>query len=367
LKNPIKLVAAAGFLAISGCSTLVPGLRMDEGGVEKRGKASDPEYKIEPITPDLLVRLMQQRAQNRPPPDPLGNMTPGPYTVAPYDVLQVTVWDHPELTAPTGTFRSPEENGNPVSVDGTVFYPYVGVLPVAGKTLAEIRALLTSRLAGVITRPQLDVRIAAFRGKRAQITGEVTQPVPVPITDVPVRVQDAIALAQGFTDNADPSNVTITRQGKVYALDLLAMYEHGDMTQNWLLQDGDVVNVGDRFQNRVFVLGEVKVQQTRPMVKRRMTLAEAISDSGGFDLLAANTERIYVIRGDYSKPSIFKLDASSPDALLLATEFQLKPKDIVFVSTNELTRFNRVMQQILPTVQILYDAAVAAEISSRGF
>ena len=31
------------------------------------------------------------------------------------------------------------------------------------------------------------------------------------------------------------------------------MYERGDMTQNWLLQDGDIVNVGDRFQNRIFV------------------------------------------------------------------------------------------------------------------
>ena len=98
-----------------------------------------------------------------------------------------------------------------------------------------------------------------------------------------------------------------------------------------------------------------------------MTLAEAIGDSGGFDLSFANTEKIYVIRGDYTKPSIFHLDASHADALLLATEFQLKPRDIVFVSSNELTRFNRVMSQILPTVQILYDAAVAADIAARAF
>src|SRR2546423_1643085 len=142
---------------------------------------------------------MEQRAQNRPPPDPLGNVLPGPYTVAPYDVLQVTVWDHPELTAPTGQFRSPEENGNPVSADGSVFYPYVGVVPVAGKTVAEIRSLLTTRLAGVIQKPQLDVRIAAFRGKRAHITGEIVQPSPIPITDVPSRVQDAVAFGHGFT------------------------------------------------------------------------------------------------------------------------------------------------------------------------
>ncbi|MFL5406213.1 MAG: polysaccharide biosynthesis/export family protein [Myxococcales bacterium] len=365
MTNWTKLVAAAGVLAISGCSTLVPGLKVDEGAAEERGRASDPNYKVEPITPQLLVRLAGERTQNRPPPDPNGNAIPGAYTVAPYDVLQVTVWDHPELTAPTGQFRSPEENGNPVNADGTVFYPYVGVVTVAGKTLPEIRSLLTSKLAGVIQKPQLDVRIAAFRGKRAQVTGEVVLPTPIAITDVPLHVQDAIAFARGFTPDADQSSVTLTRQGKTYLLDLLALYEHGDMTQNWLLQDGDVINVGDRYQNRVFILGEVRLPQARPMLKRRMTLAEAIGDAAGFDLLAANTERIYVIRGDYSKPNIFRLDASSADAMLLATEFQLKPKDIVFVSSNELTRFNRVMVQILPTVQILYDAAVAADIALR--
>ena len=103
------------------------------------------------------------------------------------------------------------------------------------------------------------------------------------------------------------------------------------------------------------------------MVKRRMTLAEAIGDSGGFDPIAANPAKIYVIRGDYAAPAIFHLDASSPDALLLATAFQLKPRDVVYVSTYRLSQWNRVMSQILPTVQILYDAALATDIAARRF
>ena len=89
--------------------------------------------------------------------------------------------------------------------------------------------------------------------------------------------------------------------------------------------------------------------------------------NGGFDPIAANAGKIYVIRGDYDAPNIFHLDASSPDALLLATAFQLKPRDVVFVSTYRLTQWNRVMSQILPTVQILYDAAISADIAARRF
>ena len=363
---------------LSGCA-LAPGMRLDEGAAVARGRATtrDEKYKVEPVTPELLPRLATQGVKEQAPaPDPNGKAPPPPYTIAPYDVLQVTVWDHPELTTPTGQFRGPEENGNPVNADGTMYYPHVGVVSVAGKTVAEVRALLTEKLARVVMKPQLDVRIAAFRGKRVQITGEVMAPSVMPITDVPLRVQDAIAFAKGFTPEtigpaggvvgADPSNVTLARGGKTYRLDLLALYERGDLSQNWLLQDGDVINVGDRNGNRVFILGEVKQQQAKLMVKRRMTLAEAIGDSSGVDFSAANLEKVYVIRGDFQAPAIYRLDASSADALLLATQFQLRPKDVVYVATNELTRWNRVMVQILPTVQAMYDAAVTVDIARRA-
>jgi len=114
------------------------------------------------------------------------------------------------------------------------------------------------------------------------------------------------------------------------------------------------------------VLGEVRLQQAKLMTKRRMTLAEAIGDSGGFDFVAANTSKIYVIRGSYDAPSIYRLDASSADALLLATHFELRPRDIVYVATNELTRWNRVMMQILPTAQTLYDAAISIDVARRN-
>jgi polysaccharide export outer membrane protein len=112
-------------------------------------------------------------------------------------------------------------------------------------------------------------------------------------------------------------------------------------------------------------MGEVRVPQAKLMVKRRMTLSEAIGDSGGFDPLTANVGRIYVIRGNFDAPAIYRLDASSADALLLATQFQLAPGDVVFVATYELSRWNRVMTQIVPTVQILYEAAVAVDIATR--
>ncbi len=130
-RSTVKTALAAVLVLASGCA-LAPGMRMDEGDAVARGRAStrDERFQVEPISPELVASLSRQLASERTLiPDPQANTPPRPYTIAPYDVLQVTVWDHPELTTPTGQFRSPEENGNQVDADGTVFYPYAGDHP----------------------------------------------------------------------------------------------------------------------------------------------------------------------------------------------------------------------------------------------
>jgi polysaccharide export outer membrane protein len=356
-----RLVGAAAAVLLSGCV----GMTLSESAVRSRGERARPtEPGVIEVTPRVLTALREEQQRTVPPTlvDPLAAQAAVyEYRIAPFDIIGVTVWDHPELTIPAGEFRTPESTGNPVRADGTMFYPHAGVLKVAGRTVAEVRDLLTERLTRVIQRPQLDVRVVQFRGKKVQVTGEVLAPTTVPITDVPLRVQDAIAQARGLTPEADLSHVTITRGGRVYSLDLLALYERGDSSQNWLLTDGDVVNVPDRSKSKVFVLGEVRRPQSRPMVKGRMTLAEAIGDVEGIDQTAASGV-IYVIRGEYDKPRVYRLDAYSADALLLAVQFPLKPADVIFVSTSELTRWSRVMDRLLPTINVLWQGVYGTYI-----
>lgn len=368
-------------LLLHAACALAPGLRMDESAAEERARAhakpgtEEAAYKVQPITADLVTRLALERrwAKSSAGPDPLAKEARDyVYRVAPFDVLTITVWGHPELTIPAGEFRAPESAGNMVGPDGTIFYPYVGIVEVAGKTLSEVRALLAKRLAEYVERPQLDVRVAAFRGKRIQISGQVMAPSTLPITDVPLRVQDAIAAAKGPTLDADLQRVTLTRGGNTIELNLLAAYEAGEVLQNWLLQDGDIVYVPDRRQTTpVIVMGEVRAPAVRVMQNGRLSLAEALNETGsgippsgatsgsavgGLDPVSANTAKIYVLRGDYNTPKIFRLDASSADAFLLAMQFPLQPRDVVFVSTNELTRWSRVLGQILPTIQGIWYA-----------
>lgn len=360
-------VVAPLALLLSGCAALSPGLHMSESAVEGRGTDENP-VRIVPVTPDVLTEQAKARARaaETRPRDPLAaEAGQWQYRVAPFDVLSVIVWDHPELTIPAGEFRAAEAAGNVVQADGTVFYPHVGVVAVAGKTLPEIRQVLTEQLRKVVQGPQLDVRVAAFRGQRVHVTGEVVAPGAFPISDVPLRVADAVALAKGFTPAAYPRSVTLVRRGVGVRLDLRALFEDGDTSQNWLLQDGDMLHVASAAQHKVFVMGEVRRPSSKLMARGHMTLAEAIGDADGFDPVTSNPGAVYVIRGRYDAPEAYRLDASSADALLLAAQFELQPLDVVFVAPYALTSWNRVVQQILPTVQGLWQSADLANRASQ--
>jgi polysaccharide export outer membrane protein len=339
-------------MAVAGCA-LAPAMDLDESRY-KKGPISFP---IITITAELVARPENQPRQ---PVNSHNNvalqqaLSEYAYRVGPQDVLSVIVWEHPELTIPAGEVRSAEAAGHAVGPDGTIFFPFVGQVKVAGKTVQEIRRLLSHRLAAFITNPQLDVRVAAFNSQRIHVIGQVLKPGILPITDVPLTALEAINKAGGVSPEADLQNVTLTRKDRVRKLDVQALYDFGDTIQNVLLRSGDILHIPDRSKNKVFVLGEFGKPTTLLMHKGRMTLAEVIGASGGFDRLTADPRRIFVIRGEFDHPEVYQLDASSADALLLANRFHLKPKDVVYVASTKLSRWNRVVSQILPTVQVLF-------------
>jgi len=89
------------------------------------------------------------------------------------------------------------------------------------------------------------------------------------------------------------------------------------------------------------------------MNKARLTLTEALSDGGGLDQETSDAARIFVFRSALGKSAIYHLDAKSPDAFILAERFPLQPRDVVFVDRAEGIRWNQIIGQIQPTVDLL--------------
>ncbi|MDH3588571.1 MAG: polysaccharide biosynthesis/export family protein [Gammaproteobacteria bacterium] len=350
-----RLITVFLFLLSMGCSTPGQHFGVSKWVYEKPSSVDQAEYEIVRLSPDLLGSLSVDRQSTF-----SGNpaleqrLRDYRYIVGPNDILSFTVWDHPELTIPAGAFRSPEIQGHLVSSSGEVFFPYVGKVHVSGMDLVEIRRDVTQRLSRYIQNPQLDVRVASFRSQKVNVVGQVKQPGFFPITDIPMTLVDAIDFAGGASDLGALQQVQVLRNGEVRFFDVLALLQRADMQQNLLLESGDVVYVPENSFFAVHMLGGVIEPGSILMSSGRLNLAEAITRSGGFNDEVSNPEKVFVFRNGKEKPAVYWLDAKSPDAMLLATRFELQPQDVVFVAQTGLARWNRVVNLVLPTIQTLW-------------
>jgi polysaccharide export outer membrane protein len=356
------LFAGLTLLLLGGC-TVFPGSHIsttNKHSVEQEQEEGEEQFSEEvnvyALTPQQVAKYQTAKTSAQANPELEALIAKYEYRVGPGDILNVTIWDHPELTIPAGSYRSSSESGNWVHADGTIFYPYIGTVEVAGKTVREIRTLVSNKLKRFIESPQVDVNVAAFRSKKTYVTGEVDKPGQQAITNIPLTLLDAINRSGGLAENADWRNVTLTRNGKEETLSLYALMQRGDLTQNRLLQPGDIIHVPRNDTQKVFVMGEVKNPQLLKMDRSGMSLTEALSSVGGINELAADATGVFVIRAtsqdkkDESMADIYQLNIKDASALIIGTEFDLKPYDIVYVTAAPITRWNRLIMQLMPTI-----------------
>ena len=283
------------------------------------------------------------------------------YRIGVGDILDIVVWEHPELTQPTGSGRTPQEAGMRVQADGTFFYPYVGQVPAQGKTPEQVRSDLTKRLGEFLPDPQMEVRIVGYNSQSVSVTGEVESPSRQPIRDIPTTLLEAIDAAGGLTDEAEPRKVTVRRGGQAYLVDLEAFLTDGIAANNPVLMPGDVVNVPKREPQEVYLLGQVGEPTTIDLSEENVTLTQALARFGGLKEDSADARGIFVFRGTSDGIIVYQLDASNPAAYLLGTKFYLRPQDVIYVTTAPLYRWNRMISKILPTLSI---AQAAGELDN---
>jgi polysaccharide export outer membrane protein len=358
LNTAIKRFGVVGFFPLLvSCVNMEPGMRIDTAQVPSTTALPQSTPVIKLITPDLLRSEKQARAQQS-----AQNVSKllgqsKPYVIGSGDLLSILVWDHPELNIAAAGAQALSASAGAqtpaafvVDQQGIVQFPYVGAIKLAGLTELQARDLLAQKLVKSIKKPDITLRVLSFRSQKIYVDGEVKAPGNQAIDDVPMTLLESLTRAGGILPTADQSYIMVTRDGVSYPINIPLLVRQGINPSSIMLMNGDVVRVRSRDENKVYVLGEVQTAKALAMNNGRMTLTEALGEAGGLNQLSASSKQVYVVRNaDQAEPVVYNLDAGSPVALALAENFELNPRDVVFVDASGLARFSRVVSLLIPT------------------
>lgn len=280
----------------------------------------------------------------------LPNISPLDYKVGPGDEIAVAVYDQSQLSMPRRPNVDAEDSAFVVQTDGTFFYPFLGKVQAAGKTVSDIRQELTTGLADFLTNPQVEVRVLEFTSQTINTTGEVMAPRRQTLTGVPLRLMDAINASGGFSDFANPRTITVQRRGQSYIVNIENFLLYGDQASNPWLQSDDVVFVPRRQPKIAFILGAISQPGIVDLESNNVSLTEVVARQGGLDEIRADARGIFVFRLVDRRVHVYQLDVQSPSGFVVGAQFLVMPDDVVYVTRSPIQRWNDTITRLLPLV-----------------
>jgi len=343
-----RATSLAFLLAVAGCAEVS---RTNFPTSAEAQSSELPDYvRVVPLTPENISRFATAPHPHQSTSQLSTARSSWQYNIGVGDVLGITVWDYPELTRAAAPQPGQAPSGSVVDASGSIFYPYIGQIRVAGRKVADVQRELTERLQEFIPDPQIEVKVAGFNARKVVITGAVTTPQSLPITNIPMTLLEAVNAAGGLTESADGRKVSIRRSGTRSFVNLESFLESGEVSNNPVLRDGDIVNIPAAAPAMAFILGKITTPGIVDLGQNDVSLTEAIALKGGLDEARADASGIFVFRNQSERIDVFQLDATTPLAFVLATKFALQANDVVYIVSDPAARWNEIISQLIPTI-----------------
>jgi polysaccharide export outer membrane protein len=307
-----------------------------------------------------------------------------------------------------------QRQGYTVRDDGSIAIPEVGSVQLAGLTVQDAEDRLFQVLVQNQIDPSFSLEIAEYNSKKVAVGGAVRAPRLVPITPNPLTLGEALIAAGGLgVKDEEFASIRIYRDGTLYQIPL-ATYRAQPELQKKLLTAGDAVFVDttydlDRalefyqaqisvislrssartnalsaltaevnlrrsaleerrsnFERRetlgaedrdyVYLSGEVNNQGRVALpYNQQATLADVLYGEGGFDNSTGDPTEIYVMRSTNDPSKVgevvaYHLNTRNAANTVLATRFEMRPNDIVFIEEQPITKWSRALQQAFPSL-----------------
>ena len=350
MRQSLKVLRASSLLLITlwsaGCATTTINSGLQAGELPPVGDFTAEnglQFNIQPLSLATLP-VPQVTRPNKDIYQLIASSKKMEYHIAQGDILGIVLVGYPDM-AVAGT------NGYPVDQQGFVQFPLVGRVKASGLSVPQFTASLQSKLQRYLKYSDPQVKIINYRGNKFFIDGEVRQPGEFAIEDAPVSLYSAISKAGGVTETGDSNSIVLSRKGRNYNVGLQMLRQIGASGNQIYIQDGDSIHLNSQSRNTVYVLGEFGQIKPVPILEQGLSLAQVLGESQGLNSFTANAAKVYVVRDnlEFRRTNIYYVDMQTITNLALANRFEMQPNDILYVDPTGLTRWNRVINSLLPS------------------
>lgn len=366
---------------LAGCSTLPRDGPSNRAVV--RGATENADYAIVDLDYAAAERIKAVADQT------FGSLA-GAASLAPVDVigegdqLAIAIYEPSGALFGGGGGNDGIRSGNQtlpavvVDRNGNVAVPFAGPVRVSGLTTTEAAGAIRRALIGRVGNPQVSVTLAANVSNAVTVLGEVRQPGRAPLSTNADTILDVIAAAGGASRPSQDVEVQIRRGDQTFVAPLTAVTTR--FAENIRLQSGDQINLV--FQPRRFssfgALGAVTQQD---MPAGELTLADALSRSGGLNDGAANARSVLIFRFERPEvaqalgltqpatpkgvPVVYRLNLEEGVGFFTASSFLIQPDDIIYAPralSAEVGKFFGLVQQV---TRVVYDLSVTSTLNNN--
>src|SRR5579871_141499 len=307
------------------------------------------------------------------------NRRPRDITFGIGDVLGITIFE-----AASGGLFIPAEGGvrpgnfvtipnQAVDIHGNISIPYAGSIRASGRTQVEVQDAIVAALKARAIEPQVVVSLAEQKTSMISILGE-GRSARIPATAAPERMLDVISRA-GLTSTGTATGaagaetwVLLERNGRRAIAPFGALVF--EPANNVFVHPNDVIYLY-REPQTFLSFGAVGTQQQIAFGAWRLSLAEAISKSGGLVDTQADPASVFLYRGEARDvaeamgidcrpyegpviPVVYTINLRDPAGYFLASSFEMRNKDIIYVSNSfsvESTKFMTYITTLNTTIQ----------------
>lgn len=362
MRPSFKLLGTTSLLAISllsGCATTINS-GLYSGDLPPIGSFTADnglQFNIQPLNlatlpPPKITRPNNDIYQL------IASSTKTEYRIAPGDSLSIDLaGGYPDIasSASGGSTSSTSSSGYPVDQQGYIQFPLVGRVKASGMSVPQFTASLQSKLQRYLKYSDPQVKIINYRGNKFFIDGEVNKPGEFSIDDAPISIYSALSMAGGATAIGDSNSLVLNRKGRNYNISLQSLRQVGASGNQIYIQDGDSIHVNSQSRNTVYVLGEFGQIAPVPILEQGLSLAQVLGEAGGLNQFTADAAKIYIVRDNpgYQLTDIYYVDLQTITNLALANRFEMQPNDILYVDPTGLTRWNRIINSILPSTSAI--------------